>query len=210
VNIMPARGRTRGPGAFSRASGFSAIELVAALAIAGALIAAAATGTCHLQSALAVRSAAAEVAAAFFRARAYALARGVAVALKFRRDGGRYEWALYRDGNGNGVRTSEIASGVDRSLAFSIPWSRSDVRPGILLGSPVPDPGSPGRDLDRLDDPIRFNDSDICSFSPLGESTPGSVYLWDGRDRMAVVRIFGRSAKIRTLYYFRGETAWRK
>lgn len=210
MKILPARGRIRGPGPFSSAAGFSAIELVAALAIAGALIAAAASGTFQLQSTLAVRSAAAEVAAAFFRARAYALARGVAVALKFRRDGGRYEWTLYRDGNGNGVRTAEIASGVDRSLAFSIPWSRSDVRPGILRGAPVPDPGSPGEDLDRLDDPIRFNDSDICSFSPLGESTPGSIYLWDGRDRMAVVRIFGRSAKIRTLYYFRGESEWRK
>ena len=36
------------------------------------------------------------------------------------------------------------------------------------------------------------------------------VYLWDGRDRMAVVRVFGRSAKVRTLYYFRGEKSWRK
>lgn len=210
MTIPPARGRVRGPGLSSSATGFSVVELVAALGIAGALLAATAAGTFQLQSALAVRSAAAEVAAAFFRARAYALARGVAVALKFRRDGGRYEWALYRDGNGNGVRTAEIASGVDRSLAFSIPWSRSDVRPGILRGTRVPDPAAPGRDLDRLDDPIRFNDSDICSFSPLGESTPGSIYLWDGRDRMAVVRIFGRTAKIRTLYYFRGESDWRR
>lgn len=210
MTIVPARGRNGGPGLLSDAAGLTTIELLAALAIAGALTAATASGVFQLQSALSVRSAAAEVAATFFRARAWALARGVAVALKFRRDGGRYEWTLYRDGNGNGVRNSEIASGVDRSLAFSIPWSRADVRPGILRGTPVPDPGAPGRDLDRLDDPIRFNDSDICSFSPLGESTPGSIYLWDGRDRMAVVRIFGRSAKIRTLYHFRGERGWRK
>jgi hypothetical protein len=74
----------------------------------------------------------------------------------------------------------------------------------------VPDPGSPGSWLDRLDDPIRFGSSDLCSFSPLGESTPGSVYLWDGRDRMAVVRVFGRSAKVRTLFHYRGERTWRK
>jgi hypothetical protein len=186
------------------------VELIVVLALAATLLAATATGAFRLRETLSVRSAAAELSSTFARARAFALTRGVAVALKFRKDGGRYEWALYRDGNGNGVRTSEIASRVDRSLALAVPWSRSDVRPGILRGTPVPDPSSPGAPLDRLDDPIRFNNSDLCSFSPAGESTPGSVYLWDGRDRMAVVRVFGRSAKIRTLYYYRGERNWRK
>jgi type II secretory pathway pseudopilin PulG len=209
VTIVPARGRIRGPG-LSRAQGFSPVELVVAFALAAILLAATAHGAFQLQSALAVRSAAAELAATFFRARAYALARGVTVGIKFRRDGGQYEWALYRDGNGNGIRTAEISSGVDRSLGLSIAWPRSDVRPGILTGVPVPDPSSPGRNLDRPDDPIRFNNSDICSFSPVGESTPGSIYLWDGRDRMAVLRVFGRSAKVRTLYYFRGEKSWRR
>ena len=175
-----------------------------------AWLAATATGAFQLQSALAVRSAAAELSAGFLRARAYALTKGISVALKFRKDGGRWEWALFRDGNGNGVRNAEIASGVDRPLGLAIVWPRTDVIPGILKGTPVPDPGSPGSTLDRLDDPIRFNSSDLCSFSPLGESTPGSVYLWDGRDRMAVVRVFGRSAKVRTLFHYRGEKIWRK
>ncbi len=208
MKIVPARGRT-GPG-LSSPRGLTSIELVVALAAAGALAAATASGAFQLQSALAVRSAAAELSAAFLRARAYALTKGIAVALKFRKDGGRWEWALFRDGNGNGVRNAEIASGVDRSLGLAIVWPRADVRPGILKGTPVPDPGSPGSSLDRLDDPIRFNSSDLCSFSPLGESTPGSVYLWDGRDRMAVVRVFGRSAKVRTLFHYRGEKSWRK
>jgi hypothetical protein len=209
VTIVPARDRASGPGPSSN-RGLSTVELIAVLAVAASLLAASVTGAFQLRDALSVRSAAAELSTTFVRARSYAVARGVAVALKFRRDGGRYEWTLYRDGNGNGVRTSEIASGVDRSLALSIPWSRSDVRPGILRGSPVPDPSSPGTALDRLDDPIRFNNSDICSFSPSGESTPGSVYLWDGRDRMAVVRVFGRTATDRTLYYIRGEKDWRR
>ena len=209
MTIVPARDRASGPG-LSRNRGISSVELIVVLALAATLLATTATGAFQLREALSVRSAAAELSSTFARARAYALTRGVAVAVKFRRDGGRYEWALYRDGNGNGVRTSEIASRVDRSLALAVPWSRSDVRPGILRGTPVPDPSSPGAPLDRLDDPIRFNNSDLCSFSPAGESTPGSVYLWDGRNRMAVVRVFGRSAKIRTLYYHRGERDWRK
>jgi hypothetical protein len=209
VTIVPARVRASGPGpSFYR--GFSSLELVVVLALSAALVTATAAGAFQLQASLAIRSAAAELAAAFFRARTYALTRGVEVALKFRNDGGRYEWALYRDGNGNGVRTLEIASGVDRSLGLAIPWLRGDVRPGILRDYPVPDPATPGRKLDRLDDPIRFNNSDLCSFSPVGESTPGSIYLWDGRDRMAVVRVFGRTAKIHTLYYIRGEKSWRR
>jgi len=186
------------------------VELLLVLAVAAALLCVIVPGVLHLRSAIAVRSAAGQVQAAFYRARAHAIGRGTLVGVKFRRNGPRHEWALYRDGNGNGVRNVEIASGVDRPLGVVYPWDRNDVIPGILTGSPVPDPGNPRATLDRPDDPIRFNASDICSFSPVGESTPGSVYLWDGHDRMAVVRVFGRSAKIRALFHRRGEPGWRK
>jgi hypothetical protein len=191
-------------------AGFSAPELILAMTVAASLVAVAAPGALQLRSALAVRSAAGEVRSALYRARAQAIARCRNVGVKFRKNGNRYEWALYVDGNGNGIRTAEIASGIDRPLGIVIPWSRNDVLPGILTGTRVPDPSNPGHTLDRPDDPIRFNLSDICSFSEVGESTPGSVYLWDGHDRMAVVRVFGRTAKIRTLYYRRGEKEWKQ
>lgn len=205
---LPARGRSRGPG-LRFAGGATLADAVAALALASAALAAGAPSVKNLQEAVAIRSAAAEVTVAFFRARSYAIARGVYVGLKFRRNGDAYEWTLYRDGNGNGIRTADITRGVDRPVGVFYLWHRNDVRPGILLGQPVPDPSTLGQPLDRPDDPIRFNNSDICSFSPQGESTPGSVYLWDGRDRMAVVRVYGRSAKVRTLYHRRGEPDWK-
>ena len=203
----PARGRSGGPGS-RLAVGATLADALAVVAIASATAAAAAPSVKNLQGAVAIRSAASQVTAAFFRARAYAIARGVYVGLKFRRNGNSYEWTLYQDGNGNGIRTAEITRGVDRPVGVYYPWNRNDVRPGILVGQPVPDPSSFGS-LDNPDDPIRFNNSDICSFSPQGESTPGSVYLWDGHDRMAVVRVYGRSAKVRTLYYRRGEPDWK-
>jgi hypothetical protein len=190
-------------------AGISSVELLLGLAVAAALTIVIVPGVLHLRAAVAVRSAAGQVRAALYRARSVAITRGVLVGVKFRRNGARHEWALYADGNGNGVRNADITSGVDRPLGVYYPWDRNDVMPGILTGASVPDPGSPGSPLDRPDDPIRFNNSDICSFSPVGESTPGSVYLWDGHDRMAVVRVFGRSAKIRTLYHRRGEPGWR-
>ena len=206
--LPPARSRARGSGPLPGA-GFSVAGLVVVLATAASVTVVAAPAAFQLSSALAVRSAAGEVRAALFQARAQAIVRGRNVGVKFRRNGTEYEWALFVDGNGNGIRTAEITKGIDRPLGIAIPWSRNDVRPGILTGTPVPDPSSPGGTLDRLDDPIRFNTSDICSFSAVGESTPGSIYLWDGHDRMAVVRVFGRTAKVRTLYHRRGEKEWK-
>ena len=207
--LPPARSRARGSGPLLTDGGFSLVEPLAVLVIAGTLAAIIVPGALHLSATVAVRSGAAETRTALYLARAWAIRRGRYVGLKFRRNGDRYEWALYGDGNGNGIRTADIARGVDRPLGVYLPWKRNDVRPGILKGGRVPDPGNPGRALDRIDDPIRFNASDICSFSPVGESTPGSIYLWDGHDRMAVVRVLGRSAKVRTLFYRRGEREWR-
>lgn len=202
----PARRRARGAGSFL-SCGFSLVRMVLVTAVLATVVAAATPGVANLQSSVAIRSAAGEVGVAFFRARALAISSGKNVGLKFRRSGDRWEWTVYADGNGNGIRTIDITRGIDRPVA-SYEWSRNDVLPGIL-GPAVPDPGQADALLARPDDPIRFNASDICSFSPVGESTPGSVYLWDGRDRMAVVRVFGRSAKLKTLYYRRGDAGWK-
>jgi len=223
VSATPARG-PQGPGPLPRllrrrrvfaaqparvfAPGFAVHDLLVGIILAIFVLLLSAPSVIELRQSVAVRSAAHETTVAFFLARAYAISRNRNVGLKFRKNGDRYEWALYADRNGNGVRTAEIASGVDRYLGISIPWSRNDVLPAIMSGIRVPNPSGSGY-LDRIDDPIRFNSSDICSFTPAGESTPGSVYLWDAHDRMAVVRVFGATAKIRTLFYRRGERGWK-
>lgn len=201
----PARG-PQGPGPFRADAGVSLFELLLALTAIAWLLVIATPGVTRLRQEVSLRSAVHEASVAFYLARSYAISKNRNVGLKFRKNGDRYEWALYADGNGNGVRTAEIASGVDRYLGLSYPWSRNDVLPGIMTGTRVPDPS--GGYLDRIDDPIRFNSSDICSFSAMGECTPGSVYLWDARDGMAVLRVFGGTAKLRCLYYRRGERGW--
>jgi hypothetical protein len=206
VNPTPARGR-RGPGPLFSA-GFTLLEAIVWIVFATWGAALLIPGMMQFSRVVSIHSATAETTVAFYRARAYAIARNRNVGLKFRKNGPRWEWALYGDGNGNGIRSSDIERGVDRYLGAAYPWDRNDVFPAIMTGVRVPDPGSPGHYLDRVDDPIRFNSSDICSFSPMGESTPGSVYLWDGHDRMGAVRVFGGTAKIRTLYYRRGERGW--
>ena len=197
----------RGPGPLSNA-GMTLTELLLWMALSSWAFVLMTAGIARLEEAVAIRSAVHETTVAFYRARSSAIARNRNVGLKFRKNGPRHEWTVYVDGNGNGVLSSEISSGVDPELGVYLPWSRNDVLPGIMNDIRVPDPSTPGRYLDRIDDPIRFNNSDICSFSGIGESTPGSIYLWDGRNRMAVVRVFGATAKVRTLYYRRGEKGW--
>lgn len=144
-------------------------------------------------------------------ARADALARSSRVAVQFSGRGGRLGYAVYRDGNGNGVRTSEIRSRVDPEVA---PWEAlSGQFPGVDFGfvagrnTPAPPPDS--QTFTDADDPIRFGPSRLASFSAMGTGTPGSVYLRTrGGDQFAV-RILGGSGRIRVLHYEPATRVWR-
>src|SRR6185503_9345850 len=50
------------------------------------------------------------------RVRMEAVKRSASVAMKFAQTADGYSYTLYLDGNGNGVRTEDIQSGVDRRL----------------------------------------------------------------------------------------------
>lgn len=153
-----------------------------------------------------------ELASIFAMARSTALRDNVNVAVRFvvkRR--GRVEFALYRDGDGDGVRNADIAKGVDPRIS---PFHRlrhfgSAVRFGFPPGMRPAAPGDPSRRLSRLDDPIRFNRSDLASFSPLGGATPGSLYFTAGRRELWVVRLLGRTGRVRVLHYDPASRRWK-
>lgn len=178
----------------------------------GTLMAALATpNVLRLSSALRVRSAAAGVAGVLRTARALAIREGTNAAVKFRTDErGEVSYALYKDGDGDGVQSSDIDSGVDPPVgpARRIRHLGREVKFGFPSGRPPRDPSNPRRFLTRLEDPIRFNRSDLASFNPLGGSTPGSVYLTDGHHHLTVVRLYGITGKVRTLNYDRHSEGW--
>jgi hypothetical protein len=144
--------------------------------------------------------------------RYYAIRHDVNVAVKFRTDAsGRVTYALYRDGNGNGVLNRDITSGADPEVEGERPLATFGRLAyfGFPPGEPPTQPGSPGSRLDRLDDPIRFNQSDLASFSPMGTATPGTIYLTDGVHHLACVRVLHRTGKVSVLVYDRESETWR-
>ena len=128
----------------------------------------------------------------------------------FTADPAEVSYALFADGDGDGVRNDDIDSGVDPQVAPArgLTHFGRHVGFGFPPGLAPRDPGNPSRRLDRLDDPIRFNRSDLASFSPLGGSTPGSLYVTDGVEELAVVRLFGRTGKVKVLRYDAEQESW--
>src|SRR5262245_28405522 len=109
------------------------------------------------------------------RARGEAVMRSADVAMRFVQSGGGYAFAVHIDGNRNGVRAADIDRGIDRQLGAV--QRLGDSFPGIDFGAipglPPVDEGaeSPGSD------PIRLGSSNAVTFTAMGTSTPGSLYI---------------------------------
>ncbi len=192
-------------------SGFTLVELILILAIFGILASLSAPQIFTASNQLRVRLAAEELASVLHQSRVSAVRHGAKAGLKFRTaENGTVSYALYRDGDGDGVRSVDIDSGEDPLLAP--PRQLKMLGHRIGFGFPrglVPrSPDGSGRLMDRLDDPIRFNGSDLASFGPMGTATPGSLYLSDGRDVLMVVRVFNRTGKIKIMEYDPRTETW--
>lgn len=192
-------------------NGFSLAELVVTLSIFALIAALGVPPILELSGNLRLHLAAQELKGTLRLAHSEAARRGFNVAVKFRPGtDGDATYTLYRDGDGDGVLNRDIDAGVDPALSRPRPlqYLDSQLRFGFPPGLRVRDPGSPQRWLTTRD-PIRFNDSDLASFSPLGSSTPGSAYLTDGKRRLTAVRLTHRTGKPRIIVYDFEEEVWR-
>lgn len=207
------RSGDRLPALRRRRSGFTLIEMLLVLALVALVALWTVPDLMRTSSLLRAQLAAHEVARALHTARMTAIRQRVRVAVRFDVSDPRFvTYTLYRDGDGDGVRNQDIASGVDPRIEPPRQLQRlgAGVRFGFPLGLRPRTIGDPRRFLDRLDDPIRFNRSDLASFDPLGTSTPGTVYLTAGRGTLVAVRVFNRSGKIVVLTYDAESERWRR
>ncbi len=127
-------------------------------------------------------------------ARTQAVAHSANVALVFVADGDTYTVAAYSDGNGNGVRTRDIATGIDPVVEAPVRFS--DLFPGVslFLSDPAevraPDPGA------------------LMSFSRIGTASSRTLYV-RGRDRSQyAVRVLGATGRTRLLRYVDATQQW--
>jgi hypothetical protein len=195
----------------SAAAGFQLVELVVATALFGIAALVAAPAVSRFATGLELRLAADELTAVCREARAFAIRHADKVAVKFRTaEDGTVSWGLYRDGDGDGVRTEDIEDGVDPLAApvRTLEHFGRRVRFGFPPGRAPRDPGSPRRRLTGLDDPIRFNRSDLASFAPVDGSTPGSLYLTDGVHGLIVVRVDPRVGRVHVLRWDARRDRW--
>jgi prepilin-type N-terminal cleavage/methylation domain-containing protein len=187
--------------------GFTLIEFLIVVAIVGLMIAITIPSFGRMRRRMALQAAAAELRTQFHQVRSRAITRNAYCALKFLMLAGEWHFAVYEDGDGDGVRNDDIKSGTDRLIArprVVLPTSRA-VSIG-LLDIAIKDPD--GDLLSPSKSPVVFGTSTICSFSPLGQSTPGTIYLTDRGFDLYAVRVFGTSAKIRVLRFFRDTGKW--
>jgi len=190
--------------------GNSLPELLVVLLILGIVFTLSLPALSDLLAEEGLQTAAREVSAILTAARARAVFQGAEVGVKWISSGGDLVLSVYQDGNGNGVTTADIRKGVDRLVAG--PYWLHGKYPGISF-SFVPgfndlDPG--GAPIGNLADPLRFGRSDICSFSPLGKASPGSVYLSNRKRRQAAVRVTPANAKIQIFTWHGKSMKWIK
>ncbi len=187
--------------------GYSLIELLFALGllatIAGIAIPRALAALDDVRTIGAVRY----LASRIHQARMEAVVRSQSAAIRFLASGTSYRYALYVDGNRNGVRTSEIQDGVDVEVhrAERLLDHFAGVDFGTLPGLPAVDPASPPPGSD----PIRTGSSDLLTFTPVGTSTPASLYVRGPRNAQYVVRVFGETGRARVLRFDIRARRWR-
>jgi prepilin-type N-terminal cleavage/methylation domain-containing protein len=185
--------------------GFTLLELLFVVAIAGTVTAIAVPQSLRALDDFQTRSAARYLAQRIASARVDAIRRSTAHGLRFSPADSDYTFATVADGNRNGVRTSELASGVDRVL--SEPELIATHFDGVAFGFHEGIPDADGHAAGSLDG-VRIGVSRLLIVNADGTATSGTLYLRGrGRSQYAV-RILGVTGRVRVLRYDAIRNRW--
>lgn len=173
--------------------GFSLVEIMVVLVILAIVWVAALpriAATVHEHS---LRAAAFHLRGFLRQTRARAVTESRYVAVVFEEVDGDPVYLVYGDGNHNGIRRQDIQSGVEQRLRE--PYRLSETFPGVRYGSPpagAETPFFPG---------LRIGRSRMVSFSPLGSSTTGTLFLSNQYGVVYAVVVFGSTGRVRIARY---------
>jgi prepilin-type N-terminal cleavage/methylation domain-containing protein len=185
-------------------AGFTMVEVLFTLALASTVLSVAIASTRDVVDELRTAMAARYLAARLTEARIGAVTRSACVGLRFVPEASDYRFAPFADGNGNGIRSLDIALGID--VPIGSPESLGEKFPGVSIGLMN---GYPDADLivGTGADGVRIGKSRIETMSPDGTATAGTVYLHGRRSQFAV-RILGTTGRVRVLQYRPAGDEW--
>ena len=177
--------------------GYSLIDLLFATALVSILAAIAVPLALTLIQRPRAHAAARYLAARMVRVRTQAVTRSATIALQFEEDAQGFTIGEFIDGNRNGVRTADIASGADQSLEG--PVRLGDLFPRVAIS--LADDGGGA-------DPVQIGATSLMSFTPYGTATSGTIYLLGEDGSRFAVRVLGASGRTRLLRYSASTGAW--
>ena len=185
------------------AAGYTLLDLTIALSVAATLVGISVPRTQAAIDEIRTAAAARHLAERLALARFDALRRSSAFALRFLADGSDYRFTAHADGNGNGVRTSDISSGVDVTIGASERLGDKHAGTRLRLLSDVPDlDGARGNQ-----DGVRIGSARILTMAPDGSATSGSLYIAGVQSQYAI-RVLGATGRTRLFRYDRGRQRW--
>ena len=177
--------------------GFSLLELMFVVSLVAVLAAMAVPALVGSIDNARARSAVRLISGRLALARAQAVARGANVAVRFVETANGLTLASYGDGNGDGVRSDDIAAGTDPVL--EPPVRLQDLLPGVTVvfwgGTDPPEAPVVGR-------------ARLFSFSPTSTATSGSIYVHARDGSQWAVRVLCVTARARVLRYFPSSREW--
>ena len=187
--------------------GIGLIEVLTVLAIIGIIAAASIPAFGTLRRHNSIVATANEFRGIFRLVRSRAIAKGRHSGVKFVKTASGWTYSLYDDGDGDGIRNDDITKGIDRRWAGPFVAGRESALARVALPPyTIRDPD--GDPLRPTDSAVQFGNSTICSFAPVGNGTPGSIYLIDGSGEVWCVRVYGSVGKVRMLRYNGGRRKW--
>ena len=175
------------------------------MAIAATLSAVAIPEVTRALDDLSTGAAARNVALQLARARADAVTHSTFVGVRFTPRGSDADYTVMIDGNRNGIRAADIASGTDRVVRppDMLGWHFRGVRFGLAEGLP-------DADMQRgtSTDGIRVGASRILSMNPNGSSSSGTLYIEGRGGAQYAVRILAATGRVRVLKYDAPSSRW--
>lgn len=186
--------RARGPaGPWLHESGHSLLELLAAITVLVIVAAASIPIAASYLHESRVRGAAFHVRGLLRWVRARAAAEGRYVGVVFDEADGDPVFSIYADGNANGIRRADITRGTEERLRD--PYRLSETFPGVHYGQLPAGADQP------FFPALRIGRSKIVSFSPLGSSTSGTLFLSNDYGIVYAVVILGSTGRVRVARY---------